>query len=301
MELSAATLVFLSLISLPILLTLLSSRSTPTSKKRRPPGPLNLPFVGSLLEFLRGSSPQVALRDLANKYGPVMFLRMGQVFTVVISSPAAAQEVLQEKDVLFASRPNLLAGKILSYGNIDIACAPYSAYWRTLRKLCTVELLSAKMVRQIGPIRNSETLSLVWNIQATSQCGKPVNLGRMLISCSNTITAKAAFGQVCSAELQDQFLTAIEVGLKLGSGFSFGDLFPSLQFVDVLTGVKRRLWRARHQLDDIFDKIIARCEAQRGDDLLSVLLKIRDEGDLVLASPIYKAHFQVVPEEWTNK
>jgi len=34
------------------------------------------------------------------------------------------------------------------------------------------------------------------------------------------------------------------------------------------------------ELDDVFDKIIARCEAQRGDDLVSVLLRIRDEGGL---------------------
>ena len=40
------------------------------------------------------------------------------------------------------------------------------------------------------------------------------------------------------------------------------------------------MWRARLQLDDVFDKIIARSEAQRGDGLVSVLLRIRDEGEL---------------------
>ena len=104
MELSPATLLFVFLISLPILVTLLSRKSTPTSNKRRPPGPWNLPLIGSLLHFIK-SHPPIVLRDLANKYGPVMFLRMGQVDTLVISSPAAAQEVLREKDVIFASRP----------------------------------------------------------------------------------------------------------------------------------------------------------------------------------------------------
>ena len=101
MELSAATLLFFFLLSLPILVTLLSRKSTPTSKKRRPPGPWNLPLIGSLLHFIK-SHPPIVLRDLANKYGPVMFLRMGQVDTLVISSPAAAQEVLRDKDVIFA-------------------------------------------------------------------------------------------------------------------------------------------------------------------------------------------------------
>ena len=279
MELTTGTFVFLSLISLPFLVTFLRPKSTPSYKKRRPPGPWNLPLIGGLLHILR-SHPHIAFRELANKYGPVMFLRIGQHDTVVISSPEAAQEVLQEKDIIFASRPSLLSSEIFLYGNLDVAFAPYGAYWRTLRKLCTVELLSGKMVRLLAPARNHETLFLVRKIQAASKCNEPVNLGKLLISCSNSITARAAFGQVCSGELQDQFLSAIDVGLKISGGFSFGDMFPSMRFVDVVTGVRRRLWRARWQLDVIFDRIIAQCEAQQGDNLVSVLLRIRDKGEL---------------------
>jgi len=236
-------------------------------------------LIGSLLHFLK-SHPPVVLRDLANKYGPVMFLRMGQIDTVVISSPPAAEEVLREKDITFASRPSTVASEFFCYQNRDVAFSPYGAYWRMLRKLCTVELLSAKMVRQFAPIRDGETLCLIRNIQAAGRGGEPVNLGRQLLSCSNSITAQAAFGQVCSSELRDQFLTSIVVGLNFSGGFTVGDVFPSLRFIDIVTGFRRRMWRARLQLDDIFDKIIARCEAQRVDSLVSVLLRIRDEGDL---------------------
>jgi len=279
MELSAATLLFVFLISLPILVTLLSHKSTPTSKKRRPPGPWNLPLIGSLLHFFKSHSPGV-FRDLANKYGPVMFLRMGQIDTLVISSPAAAEEVLLVKDIIFASRPSIVASEFFCYQNLDIVFSPYGAYWRTLRKLCTTELLNAKMVRQFAPIRDNETLSLIRNIQAAGRGGEPVHLARELLSCSNMITAKAAFGQVYSSELRDQFLSSMAVMTSFTGGFTFGDVFPSLRFTDVVTGLRRRMWRARLQLDDVFDKIIARSEAQRGDDLVSVLLRIRDEGEL---------------------
>ncbi|PVH36737.1 hypothetical protein PAHAL_6G156100 [Panicum hallii] len=275
MELSAVTLIFLSLLSLPIFVTLLSRKS----KNRRPPGPWNLPLIGSLLHFLK-SQPHVALRDLGRKYGPVMFLRIGQIDTVVISSPAAAQEVLREKDVKFASRPSLVVSEIFCYGNLDIGFSPYGPYWRTLRKLCTVELLSAKIVRQLAPIRDNETLSLIRKIQAAGQDGEPVNLARLLMTCSNTITGKAAFGQACSSELLEQFLSATDASQKFSVGFTVGDLFPQLRFIDVVSGLRRRMWRARGQLDAVFDKIIARCEAQQGDSLLSVLLRIRDEGAL---------------------
>jgi len=69
MELSAATLLFVFLLSLPILVTLLSRKSTPTSKKRRPPGPWNLPLIGSLHHFLK-SHPPVVLRDLPTSTAP---------------------------------------------------------------------------------------------------------------------------------------------------------------------------------------------------------------------------------------
>jgi len=281
MELSAATLLFIFLISLPILVTLLSRKPTPIYKKTRPPGPLNLPLIGSLLQFFK-SHPPIILRDLANKYGPVMFLRMGQIDTVVISSTAAAQEVLREKDITFASRPSIVASEFFCYQNRDIAFSPYGPYWRMLRKLCMVELLSAKMVRQFAPIRDNETLSLIRNIQAAGRGGEPVNLGRHLLSCSNSITAKATFGEVISSELRDQFLTSIAVAINFSGGFTIGDVLPSLRFIDVVTGLRQRMWRARLQLDDVFDKIIARCEAQRGDDLVSVLLRIKDEGELEL-------------------
>ncbi|CAO2175477.1 unnamed protein product [Urochloa humidicola] len=277
MELGAATLVFVSLISLPILVTVLSRNSAPSS--RRPPGPRNLPLIGSLLHFLN-SHPHIALRDLAKKYGLVMFLQMSQIDTVVISSPVAAQEVLKEKDFIFASRPSLMVSEIFCYNHKDIAFSPYGLYWRTLRKLCTVELLSAKMVRQFSPIRDEETLSLIRKIQAANQGGKPVNLAKLLLSCSNTIAAKAAFGQVCSNELRDQFLSAMDVGVKISGGFTIGDLFPSLWFIDIITGLRRRMWRAHRQLDTVYDKIITQCEAERGDSLLSVLLRIRDKGEL---------------------
>jgi len=191
-----------------------------------------------------------------------MFLEMGQIDTVVISSPAAAQEVLREKDITFASRPIIVVSEFFCYQNRDIAFSPYGTYWRMLRKLCTVELLSAKMVRQFAPIRDDETLSLIRSIQAAGRGGEPVNLGRLLVSCSNSITAKAVFGQVCSSELRDQFMSSVAVGVNLSGGFTAGDVFPSLRFIDVVTGLRRRMWRARLELDDVFDKIIARCEAQ---------------------------------------
>nr|CAB3473560.1 unnamed protein product [Digitaria exilis] len=153
------------------------------------------------------SQPQAALRDLASKHGPVMYLRLGQVDTVVISSPAAAEEVLRANDLSFASRPSLLGGE-----------------------LCALELLCGFKVRQLAPTRDRETMSLVREVVRRCSGEGPVvvNLGELLVSCASSITGLAAFGDRCSGDLMEQFLSAISVVIFNISGFCVSDLFPSL-------------------------------------------------------------------------
>ncbi|CAN6298655.1 unnamed protein product [Urochloa humidicola] len=294
---SSITALFLSIISLFVILVSASHKSrAKRSDERRPPGPRGLPFIGSIHHLLT-SQPQAALRDLALKHGPVMYLRLGQVDTVVVSSPEAAREVLRDGDATFASRPRLLGGEIFCYGGLDIALAPYGAYWRALRKLATLELLSPRKVRQLAPVRDVETLCFVGELRtaAAAAGGEPVNLGGMLISCANSITAVATFGDRIGAESKEEFLSAMAVVVISGSGFCVSDLFPSLRFVDVVTGMRRRLQRVHVQLDAVTDKIIADCNARREErrkkiknakgedkdeeDLLSVMLRVRDEGE----------------------
>uniref|UniRef100_A0A2N9I191 Cytochrome P450 n=1 Tax=Fagus sylvatica TaxID=28930 RepID=A0A2N9I191_FAGSY len=46
-----------------------------------------------------GSLPHRALRDMAKKHGPLMHLRLGEVSTIVVSSPEIARELLSPKRV----------------------------------------------------------------------------------------------------------------------------------------------------------------------------------------------------------
>ncbi|CAL4962677.1 unnamed protein product [Urochloa decumbens] len=258
------------------LLIILASRSgfEKRRRRRRPPGPWGLPFIGSIHHMLT-SQPQAALRDLALKHGPVMYLRLGQVDAVVISSASAAEEALRANDLSFASRPSLLGGEIACYGNLDIAFAPYGTYWRALRKLCALELLGVSKVRQLAHVRDRETMALVREVAARRRC-----------------SSGGGGGGEPPAALMEQFLSAVSLVISNISGFCVSDLFPSLRLVDAITGTRRQLWTARRQLDDVLDRIIAESDARRkerkakdvgggggGDDLVSVMLRIRDEGE----------------------
>ncbi|KAH9294003.1 hypothetical protein KI387_040792 [Taxus chinensis] len=109
-----------------------------------PPGPRPWPLLGNLHQL--GDLPHQSLAALAKKYGPVMFLRLGSIPTVVVSSPAMAKEFLKTHDRLFADRPTVSARIYLAYDGKDVAYASYGDYWRQMKKLCTLELLTRNSI-----------------------------------------------------------------------------------------------------------------------------------------------------------
>uniref|UniRef100_A0A2N9JBQ1 Uncharacterized protein n=1 Tax=Fagus sylvatica TaxID=28930 RepID=A0A2N9JBQ1_FAGSY len=81
-----------------------------------PPGPWKLPLIGNLHQLIgSGSLPHSSLRVLAEKHGPVLQLKLGEVLAVIISSPEAAREVLKTHELSFAQRPNFFVSEFLSY------------------------------------------------------------------------------------------------------------------------------------------------------------------------------------------
>eukprot|EP01018_Ginkgo_biloba_P005301 Gb_29955 [translate_table: standard] len=129
---------------------------------RLPPGPTPLPIIGNLHKL--GKLPHRSLQSLAKKCGPLMCLRLGSVSTVVASSPEMAKEFLKTHDAIFASRPPTSAGKHTAYDGKDMAFAPYGAYWRHIRKLCTLQLLTAKRLQSFQNVREEEVGLMVDSI-----------------------------------------------------------------------------------------------------------------------------------------
>ncbi|XP_047172691.1 cytochrome P450 71D11-like [Vigna umbellata] len=254
------------------------------SSQKIPPGPWKLPVIGNIHNLL-SSAPHRKLRDLAKIYGPLMHLQLGEVFTIIVSSPEYAKEIMKTHDLIFASRPTILASDIMAYESTDIMFSPYGKYWRQLRKICTVELFTHKRVNSFNPIREEELTNLVKMID--SHKGSPFNLTEALLSSVYNIISRAAFGMKCKD--QEEFISLINEAMTVGSGFNIGDLFPSAKWLQLLSGLRPKIERLHQQLDHILEGIInkhkeAKSKAREGhgeaqEDLVDVLLKFQDDND----------------------
>ncbi|KAK7305227.1 hypothetical protein VNO77_43129 [Canavalia gladiata] len=279
----------LALFFFVLLLTLLVQKIERKPKKSDattyniPLGPRKLPIIGNIHNMLC-SQPHRKLRDLALKYGPIMHLQLGQVSTIVISSPECAREVMKTHDINFATRPKILAAEIMSYNSTSIAFAPYGSYWRQLRKICTLELLSLKRVNSYQPIREEEFSNLVKWI--ASKKGSPINLTQAVISSIYTIVSRAAFGKKCKD--QEKFVSAMKESVKIAGGFDIGDLFPSATWLQLIPGLRPKLEKLHQQVDQLMENIInehkeakskmvaAKDDQSEAKDLVDVLIQYED-------------------------
>ncbi|PHU16512.1 Cytochrome 71A4 [Capsicum chinense] len=122
-----------------------------------------------------------------------MFLKLGSIDTVVVSSAEAASEIMKTHDLIFCDRPNSKVNKKFLYGFRDVSVAPYGEYWRQMRSICVLQLLSNKRVQDFRVVREEETALLVKKIKERSP--EAVNLSELFMTLTNDIASRAAFGR----------------------------------------------------------------------------------------------------------
>ncbi|KAJ1376173.1 Cytochrome P450 [Sesbania bispinosa] len=196
-------------------------------RRRIPPGPPGFPVIGNL--HMLGKLPHRTLEALAKRYGPVMSLRLGQVPTIVISSSESADQFLKTHDVVFASRPRLEASNYLTYGSKGLVFSEYGAYWRNMRKICTLKLLSSSKVDSFAPLRNRELQLTVKSL--TKLVGEVVDLSEVVQNLVEDIVYKMVLG--CSRDDEFGLKGLIHQGMNLTGTFNLADYVPCLGPLDL--------------------------------------------------------------------
>ncbi|GAB4841417.1 hypothetical protein Ancab_039704 [Ancistrocladus abbreviatus] len=136
-----------------------------------PEAPGAWPIIGHLLQFSNKIPIHQTLAAMADKYGPVFTVRLGMRCVLMVNSWEAVKECFTTNDRAFASRPSSSAGKYLGNNFANFGLTPYGPYWRDIRKLVVVELLSARRLETLQHLRVSEVDTMVKELHSLCSNG----------------------------------------------------------------------------------------------------------------------------------
>ncbi|KAG2716522.1 hypothetical protein I3760_03G130800 [Carya illinoinensis] len=288
------TWTILSLIMLAYLLQEYWVWKSRNKNRKLPPGPRGFPIFGNL--HMLGEFPHQDLHRLAKKHGPIMYLQLGFVPVIVVSSPEAAELFLKTHDLVFASRPPHEAAKLISYEQKNLSFSPYGSYWRNVRKMCTLELLSKLKINSFKSMRKQELGSLVKFLQEAAANCAVVDLSAKVSSFSSDMSCRMVLGKKYMDNDFDErgFRALIQEGMELLAVPNLGDYIPFIAPVD-LQGLKRRMKAISKIYDDFLEKIIDEHVQSKDEnktkDFVDVMLSFMgsEESEYLIERPNIKA------------
>uniref|UniRef100_A0A6N2LEE7 Cytochrome P450 n=2 Tax=Salix viminalis TaxID=40686 RepID=A0A6N2LEE7_SALVM len=247
-----------------IISTFLAAKFAKRNKKngKRPPEVAgSWPVIGHL--HLLGGRNQLlhkTLGAMADKYGPIFSIRLGTNPAIVVSDREIVKECFTTNDRVFSTRPKFLALKIMGYNQTLFGFAPYGRYWRDIRKLVMVELLSGQRLELLEHVRDSETSLLMKELYDKSSknggqvivevkkrlADMAIDIIVRMISGKRYFSADAKGNQEtkrCQETVRNFFYLA---GLNLVS-----DAVPMLGWLDSVRGFKGTMKRTARELDSM--------------------------------------------------
>ncbi|CAI0409276.1 unnamed protein product, partial [Linum tenue] len=205
----------------------LKRRRRQGNNHRWPPSPPRLPILGNLHQV--GKYPHRTFASLAKRYGDPMLFHFGRKPVLVVTSSVAAREVLKTNDLIASDRPQIETANRLLYGvNKDITNAAYGEYWRQLRRLCVLHLLSTRKVQSGQAVREEEIRLLVNRIKQSAQTVQAVNLSELLFRLSNDVICRMALGRKYDVGANTNFKDLLAEFTGLLGTFTVGDFIPCL-------------------------------------------------------------------------
>jgi flavonoid 3'-monooxygenase len=173
----------------------------------------------------------------------------------------------------------------MAYNYQDVVFAPYGPRWRAMRKVCAVNLFSARALDDLRGFREREAALMVMSLADAARSGAAVALGKSANVCTTNALSRAAVGlRVFGSDGAREFKEIVLEVMEVGGVLNVGDFVPALRWLDP-QGVVAKMKKLHRRFDDTLNGIIAERRTgvaktagdEDGKDLLGLLLAMVQE------------------------
>ncbi|KAF8034244.1 hypothetical protein BT93_C0512 [Corymbia citriodora subsp. variegata] len=274
-----------------------------TDGDRPPPSAAGAWPVTGHLHLLGGPDPaHITLGQMADQYGPIFSIKLGSHRAIVVSGSELAKECFTTNDKAFSNRPKYLAAELLGYNYAMFGFSPYGPYWRHVRKIATLELLSNHTLENLRHVREAEVRASIKEAykRSNTQENTPIDMKSWFNALNFNLIFKMVVGKqhdgtTASEEdksQNDRCRIALKSFFELGGQFVASDVLPYLRWLDI-GGYVKAMKRTAKELDDVVSGWLnehkskrASGEAESDRDFMDVMLSILGTADVL---PSYDA------------
>ncbi|KAL0434380.1 UNVERIFIED_CONTAM: Phenylalanine N-monooxygenase CYP79D16 [Sesamum latifolium] len=268
-----------------------------------PPGPTGYPIVGCMPEMIKNKPTFRWIHQLMQERNTeIACIRLGSTHVIPVTSPELAREFLRKQDVIFASRPYCMSGKLTSIGYLTTVLSPMGDQWKKMRRIVASEVLSPATHRWLCEKICEEADHLIRYVYKQSQNSLTNGLVNVRIAalhyCGNVMRklmfSKRFFGTGKEdggpGLEEEEYVDGLFTILKYLYGFAIADYLSWLEVFD-LDGYKRiiknAIKRVRKYQDPEINKRIKMWQQgvrKTEEDLLDVLINLKDSKNNILLS-----------------